>query len=114
MLWTALLAGTVTVWVAGAASVPYVLGALVLLGLVCGLTTAYAQRLGVGLSSVRVLRWRLLPYVATLAVLLAVLLAGVLRADVRNGSDSFARGLVAGAVVGIAVAALAAWRGARA
>ena len=100
-----------TVWVVGAPAVPYACGALALVGLVSGLTMAYAQRLGVTLTGgVRVLRWRLLPYVA----LVVALLVGALRADAGDSSTSFARGLATGAVVGLVLAVLATWRAASA
>ena len=110
LLWTSLLASTVTVWVVGAPSVPYVCGACAVVGLACVLTLAYAQRLGVTLpGGTGVLRWRLLPYVG----LLAALLAGVLRASAGRTSTSFAGGLIMGAVVGLVLAVVAVWRGAR-
>ena len=109
LLWTSLLGSTVTVWVVGAPSVPYVCGAYAVVGLVSGLTVAYAQRLGVTLTGgLRVLRWRLLPYVG----LLVAMLAGVLRAGAGDLSTSFARGLVGGAVVGLVAVALAVRRAA--
>ena len=100
LLWAVLLASTVTVWVVGAPSVPYVCSALALVGVVCGLTMAYAQRLGVTLTGgVRVLRWRLLPYLA----LLVALVVGVLRGSAGGFSTSFATGLLIGAGLAVIV-----------
>lgn len=100
LLWTSLLAATATVWVVGAAAVPYVLGAVGLVGVVSGLTMAYAQRLGVDLTDgARVLRWRLLPYLG----LLLALVAGVLRARAGELSSSFATGMLGGAALALLV-----------
>ena len=108
LLWSAVLASSVTVWVAGAPSVPYVLGAMMIVGSVSGLTLAYAQRRGVSLTGgPHVLRWRLLPFVG----LLVAMGVGVLRADAGGLPTSFAKGMVAGAVVGLVLAVLAVWRG---
>ena len=63
VIWVALAVGTATVWLVGAPAVPYVGAVMVLLGISCGLTVAYAQHLGVELTGRdRMLRWRLLPY----------------------------------------------------
>ncbi len=106
LVWTALLVGTATVWVVGAASLPYVSVALGLVAVVCGLTVAYAQRLGVVLTGRdRMLRWPMLPY----ALLVVALLAGLLRAREEPLSPSF----LAGVATGAAVAVLAAVRAAR-
>jgi hypothetical protein len=78
VIWLTLAVGTATVWLVGAAAVPYVGAALVLLGLVCGLTVAYAQHLGVDLTGREHLaRWRMLPY----TLLVAALALGLVRAQ---------------------------------
>ena len=103
LLWTSMLAATGTVWAVGAPAVPYVCGAVALVGLVCGLTIAYAQRLGIELTGTeRMLRWRLLPYLG----LLAALGAGLVRAGAGDFSTSFATGLLGGAGVAVLVLAL--------
>ena len=101
LLWLTLGAVAVVVWVVGAPAVPYVQGALVLLGTVCLLTIVYAHRRGVRITEpARLLRLRLLPYVG----LLAVLLVGTARASTES------RGFVSGAATGALVALLAlAW-----
>lgn len=64
-VWLTLIASMVTVWLVGRPAVPYVLAAVGLIGLVCLLTIAYAQRLGVSVTTTqRVLRLRLIPYLA--------------------------------------------------
>jgi hypothetical protein len=101
LLWLVLTAGAVVVWVVGAPAVPYVEGALGILGTVCLLTIGYAHRLGVRITDpLRLLRLRLLPYVG----LLAVLLVGMARASTD------ARGFVTGAATGALIAmALLVW-----
>lgn len=105
-VWATLTAATITVWVVGAPAVPYVLGALALVGLVCVLTVAYAQRLGVDVAQPqRLLRLRLVPY----GVLVLVLVAGVVHAQ-RDSSVSFIAGVTAGALVAATMFALVARR----
>ena len=101
LLWSTLGALAVLVWVVGEPSIRYAQGALVLLGAVCLLTIGYAHRLGVRVTDAsRMVRLRMVPYVA----LLAVLLIGMARAS----TDS--RGFVVGAATGALVALLAlAW-----
>ena len=79
-VWVMLSAGAISVWWVGAAVVPYVLTALGLLGLVCVLTLAYAQRLGVDVASPqRLLRLRLVPF----GVIVVVLAGGLVRSAIR-------------------------------
>jgi hypothetical protein len=103
VLWCALTVGTVTVWVVGAPAVPYVAGAMLLVGAVSGLTVAYAQHLGVELTGRdRMLRWRLLPY----ALLVVALLVGLLRARQEPLDASTVAGMVTGAGTVALVAAV--------
>jgi hypothetical protein len=96
-IWLVLGASTVVVWTVGAASVPYVKGALGLLAVVCLLTIAYAHRLGIRVDEPeRMLRLRLLPY----AGLVAVLLVGMARTS--SSSVGFAVGAGAGALLALA------------
>ena len=101
-VWVMLSAGAISVWWVGAAVVPYVLTALGLLGLVCVLTLAYAQRLGVDVASPqRLLRLRLMPF----GVIVVVLAGGLVRAQ-QSGSADFVAGAAAGAVVAVLIVAL--------
>jgi len=105
-VWATLTAATITVWSVGGAAVPYVLGALALIGVVCLLTVVYAQRLGVDVAQPqRLLRLRLVPY----GVLVLALVAGVLRAQ-NDGSVSFIAGVTSGALVAVVMVALMARR----
>ena len=106
VIWVTLAVGTATVWLVGAPSVPYVGTALVLLGVVCGLTVAYAQHLGVDLTGREHLaRWRMLPY----ALLVVALAAGLVRARAASLDVE----TLAGMATGAAVALLAAFVGLR-
>jgi hypothetical protein len=105
-VWATPTAATITVWSVGGAAVPYVLGALALIGVVCLLTVVYAQRLGVDVAQPqRLLRLRLVPY----GVLVLALVAGVLRAQ-NDGSVSFIAGVTSGALVAVVMVALMARR----
>ncbi|MCY7364173.1 MAG: hypothetical protein LH469_02475 [Frankiaceae bacterium] len=96
VIWCTLGVGTTTIWIVGAAAVPYVTVALVLLGAVCALTVAYAQHLGVDLTGRdRVLRWRLVPY----AALVVALMVGLVRAQEERLTASTLAGMVTGAAV---------------
>jgi hypothetical protein len=89
LLWLTLFTASGVVWVVGGPAVPYVEGALVLLGSVCVLTVAYAHRRGVRITEPsRLLRLRLLPYVA----LLGVLLVGIGRASADSRASWSAPG----------------------
>ncbi len=104
VIWCTLAVGTVTVWVVGAPAVPYVGVAIVLLGVVCGLSVAYAQHLGVDLTSRdHVLRWRLVPY----AALVAALTVGLVRAQEERLTASTLAGMVTGASVVLLLAYVA-------
>ncbi len=106
-VWSALLVTTAAVWVVGAPSLPYVSVGLGLVGLVCTLTVAYAQRLGVVLTGRdRMLRPRMLPY----ATLVVVLVAGMLRAYEGPVSPSFVAGVATGASAAVLTAVWAARR----
>lgn len=110
LLWSVLLAATVTLWVVGAPAVPYAIGALALLGVVCLLTTAYASRLGVSvMGQQRMLRLRLLPYGA----LVLVLAGGFVRASDSEVSPSSAVGFLMGATVAVGCFVLAVRRARR-
>lgn len=96
VIWCTLGVGTATVWIVGAAAVPYVTVALVMLGAVCGLTVAYAQSLGVDLTGRdRMLRWRLVPY----AALVLALMVGLVTAQEERLTASTLAGMVTGAAV---------------
>ena len=101
VIWVVLAVGTGTVWLVGAPAVPYVGTALVLLGVVCGLTVAYAQHLGVDLTGrERMARWRMLPY----ALLVLALVLGLLRAQEEPIEASTLAGMATGAGVGVLLA----------
>ena len=101
-VWLTLIASMVTVWLVGRPAVPYVLAAVGLIGLVCLLTIAYAQRLGVSVTTTqRVLRLRLIPYL----LVVAGLLVGVAR-SAGGYSVSFVIGTAMGAVVAIGTTAV--------
>ena len=103
VVWCALAVSTATVWIVGAPSVPYVCAAMLLVGAVCGLTVAYAQHLGVHLTSrEHLLRWRMLPY----ALLVVALFAGLLRAQDEPLDPSTLAGVATGATVGVLAAVL--------
>jgi hypothetical protein len=103
-IWLVLGASAVVVWTVGEPAVPYVQGAVGLLGGVCLLTIGYAHRLGVRVTEPsRLLRLRLLPYVA----LVAVLFAGMAR------TSSASSGFVAGAATGVLIALAALFWAAR-
>ena len=100
VIWTTLAVGTATVWLVGAPAVPYVGAALALLGVVCGLTVAYAAHLGVDLTGrEHMARWRMLPY----ALLVLALVVGLLRAQEEPLELSTLAGVVTGASVGVLV-----------
>jgi carbon starvation protein CstA len=104
VIWLTLAVGTATVWLVGAAAVPYVGAALVLLGLVCGLTVAYAQHLGVDLTGREHLaRWRMLPY----TLLVAALALGLVRAQAAPLDVETLAGMATGAAVGVLAAVVA-------
>jgi carbon starvation protein CstA len=104
VIWITLAVGTATVWVVGAAAVPYVGTALVLLGLICGLTVAYAQQLGVDLTGrEHMARWRMLPY----TLLVVGLVLGMLRAQAEPLEASTLAGMATGAAVGVLLAVVA-------
>ena len=101
VIWVTLAVGTATVWIVGAAAVPYVGAAMVLLGVVCGLTVAYAQHLGVDLTGREHLaRWRMLPY----ALLVVALALGLVRAQAAPLDAETVAGMVTGAGVGVLAA----------
>lgn len=108
VLWLGLLLATGAVWLVGAASVPYVLAGIALLGIVSAATVGYALRLGIQVGGSRVLRWRMLPYL----LLLAALAVGLIRAG--EVSASVGTGLLAGAAAAVAVLAVARHRAGRA
>ena len=103
VLWCALTVSTATVWLVGAPAVPYVCAAMVLVGVISGLTVAYAQHLGVELTGRdRMLRWRLLPY----GLLVLALLVGLVRAQEEPLEASTVAGMVTGASAVLVVAAV--------
>jgi hypothetical protein len=94
VIWCTVLATTATVWLVGAPAVPWVTGVLLLLGVVCGLTLAYASRLGIELTGrERMARWRMAPY----ALLVVALAAGLVRAQVTTLDVETLAGMVTGA-----------------
>jgi hypothetical protein len=104
-IWITLGASAFVIWRVGAPAAAYIKGALGLLGIVCLLTVAYAHRLGVRVTEPRrLLRLRLLPY----AALVAILLAGLARTS--NTSPGF----LVGAAIGGLIALLALLWGGRA
>jgi carbon starvation protein CstA len=101
VIWCALTICTVTVWLVGASSVPYVCAAMLLVGAIGGLTVAYAQHLGVDLTArEHLLRWRMLPY----AVLVVALAVGLLRAQAQPLDPATLAGMATGAAVGVLAA----------
>jgi hypothetical protein len=109
VLWLGLAAAAGMVWLGGAPALPYAVVVFVVVGAGSGVGLLYARRLGVRLSATgRVLRLRLVPYVA----LVVLFLFGALRVAPSSG---FGAGFVRGVAVGGAAAALAlAWSGIRA
>lgn len=109
VLWLGLAAAAGMVWVGGASGLPYAVVVLLIVGAGSGVGVLYAHRLGVRISATgRVLRLRLIPYVA----LVVLFLFGALRAAPSSG---FGGGLVLGMAVGGAAAVLTlAWSGIRA
>ena len=107
-LLVALATATGMVWLGGAAALPYsftVLGVVAVSGWV---TVLYAMALGVTVDDGSLLRLRLVPYVA----LLALFLAGAARVAPPGG---FVGGLVQGGVLGAVAATLyVLWSGLRA
>lgn len=100
VLWLTLSGCAVAVWTDGRQAVPYVVGALAVVGVASTAAVAYAVALGVEpVPGLRVVRLRLVPYL----LLLAVVAAGLVQAG--GTSSSFGRGLLVGA--GVAVVALA-------
>ena len=98
MIWMTLVAATVTVWVVGRPSLPYVQGGLLLLGVSCLLSIAYATRLGVDITApAHLLRWRMVPYLLGVVVFAV----GMLRAV----SPELDLSTVLGAITGFAVTA---------
>ncbi len=101
VLWCALVVSTGAVWVVGAPAVPYACVAMLLVGVISGLTIAYAQHLGVELTGRdRMLRWRLLPY----ALLVVALGVGLLRAQEEPLEASTLAGMATGAALGVLAA----------
>lgn len=101
VLWLGLAAATGMVWAGGAQGLPYALTVFAVVGLASLVAVRYAQDLGVRVDdAARLLRLRLVPYVA----LLLLFLVGVLRAAPAGG---FGRGLALGAVGGTAAAVVA-------
>jgi len=97
------------IWLGGAPALPYAIVVFVIVGAGSGVALLYAHRLGVRVSATgRVLRLRLVPYVA----LVVLFLVGALRAAPSRG---FGAGFVQGMAVGGAAAVLTlAWSGIRA
>jgi carbon starvation protein CstA len=103
VIWVALAVGTATVWLVGAPAVPYVGAVMVLLGISCGLTVAYAQHLGVELTGRdRMLRWRMLPY----GLLVLALAVGLVRAQDAPLDPATLAGMATGAAVVLLAAAV--------
>jgi len=109
VLWLGLAAAAGMVWLGGAPALPYAIVVFVIVGAGSGVGLLYAHRLGVRVSATgRVLRLRLVPYVA----LVVLFLVGALRAA---PSRWFGAGFVPGMAVGGAAAVLTlAWSGIRA
>jgi hypothetical protein len=102
VLWLGLGGCAVAVWTGGRGSLPYVVGALVVLGVASAGAVVYALALGVEpTSGVRVLRPRMVPYL----VLVALVAAGLVHTG--GSSTSFGRGLLVGAGCGTVVLAVA-------
>ena len=108
LIWTTLVAASVTVWVVGRPSLPYVQGGMLLLGASCLLSIGYASRLGVDVTApTRLLRWRMVPCV----LVLVALVLGMLRAASPDLDLATALGAVTGFCAVAAVAALVTrWR----
>jgi len=109
VLWLGLAAAAAMVWLGGEPALPYAIVVFLIVGAGSGVGLLYAHRLGVRVSATgRVLRLRLVPYVA----LVVLFLCGALRAAPSSG---FGAGFVRGMAVGGAAAVLTlAWSGIRA
>jgi len=109
VLWLGLVAAAGMVWLGGAPALPYAIVVFVIVGAGSGVGLLYAHRLGVRVSATgRVLRLRLVPYVA----LVVLFLFGALRAAPSSGfGASFVGGMAVGGVAGVLTLA---WSGIRA
>ncbi len=99
ILWLGLAAAAGMVWLGGASALPYAIVVFSILGAGSGVGALYARRLGVRVSAKgRVLRLRLVPYVA----LVVLFLVGVLRHAPSSGFGAgFGRGLAVGGAAGV-------------
>ena len=99
VLWLGLAAAAGMVWLGGATALPYSIVVFVIVGTGSGVGLLYAHRLGVRVSATgRVLRLRLVPYVA----LVVLFLFGALRAASSSGfSASFVRGMAVGGTAAV-------------
>ncbi|MGQ7295522.1 DUF2029 domain-containing protein [Quadrisphaera sp. KR29] len=107
LVWLLPVAAVVSVWVGGAAAVPYALVVLLVPGVASWVVLAYAQARGVNpltAQGVRALRWRAVVMVG----LLVAFCAGVLRVQGSSGfTGGAAWGAVLGGVLGVVGVALA-------
>jgi len=114
LLWLLPGAAVVSVWVGGAAAVPYALVMLLASGLSSGVVLAFARARGLDLGAavgVTVVRWRLL----ALLLLLGAFCAGVVRVTPEDSAGrGFGWGMLGGAVLGVAAVAWSQHRARRA
>lgn len=104
MLVLGMAAAGAMIWIGGAPARPYVLVMVGVTGIASLVTIAYAQKLGVRpQASTRVVRWRMVPYL----LLIGVVVAGL---AVRGTPERFDAATVWGAITGAGlVLVLLAW-----
>ncbi|WP_133116386.1 hypothetical protein [Amycolatopsis antarctica] len=100
ILFLGLAAAAGMLWIGGEPSMPYAVTLLAVLGIASIISAVYAARLGVDVDeSTRMLRLRMVPFLA----LLILVVAGLVRVA---PADGFGSGLAQGAVAGAALAVL--------
>ena len=103
MLWLAVAAANVMIWVGRTAAMPYALGLLVTVGVGSFVTIAYATRSGVDVEEASQ-RWR--PATGVFLALFATFVVGML-VSVDWNAGGFAGGMAGGAAVGSALGLVA-------
>jgi hypothetical protein len=99
VLWLGLAAAAGMVWLGGSSALPYATVVFAILGASSGVGVLYAHRLGVRVSATgRVLRLRLVPYLA----LVVLFMVGALRDAPSSGvGASFVLGMAVGGAAGV-------------
>ena len=108
LLWLNLLAATAVIWIVGADALPYVYGMLVMVGLAGWIAILYSWSLGVDVQDSTWVSW---PRLVPLTVVAGALAIGMVRASSEGvvvDDWSTVAGMVTGAGVVLALAALGA------